>query len=333
MEIVRKTIGLHDIGEDARRQYMDARSAFTEWERTAKSAAEVRGGMYWKTQGNRKTQGNSKNPAKTDYLIRTSVSNAQTSLGPRSPQTEDIYSKFIGRKATLETRLKSLTAQLGVHKRLNRALFVGRAPQLLVDILTMLERAGIAAHFMVVGTHALYAYEAAAGVRVESGDVLATRDIDLLWDTRKRIQFAALIKSSGASMLGLLKKIDPTFEILDGQRHTAINSKGVEVDIIRREALKGDPHPLRMTGDEDDFWAVQAQRAGKLLSAQRFSAMIVSASGDMARMTTVSPAVFAGFKRWLSTQPACDPMKKSRDALQADVLEQMAAEYLPQPAQ
>jgi len=143
MENIRKRIGLHDIGGDARRQYMDARSTFTEWERSVKSAADVRGGMYWKSQG------------KTDYLIRTSLSNSQKSLGPRSSETEDIYSKFTERKANAESRVKSLTAQLGVHKRLNRALFVGRAPQILVDILSMLARAGIAEHFTVVGTHAL----------------------------------------------------------------------------------------------------------------------------------------------------------------------------------
>lgn len=319
MENTRKSIGLHDIGGDARRQYMDAKSTFTEWEHSVKSAADVRGGMYWKRQG------------KTDYLIRTALSNAQKSLGPRSPETEDIYKKFTERKANVESRVKNLTTQLGVHKRLNRALFVGRAPQMLVDILSMLARAGIVEHFTVVGTHALYAYEAAAGVRIESGDVLATKDIDLLWDTRKRIQFAARMEFAGASMLGLLKKVDPTFEIRYDQRYTAVNSKGFEVDIIRREAREGgDPHPLRITEDEDDFWVTQAERAGDLLNADRFTAMIVSPSGDMARMTTVSPAAFTRFKRWLAVQPSRDSMKRTRDAMQADTMEQMMDEYLPQ---
>lgn len=318
MENIRKTIGLRDIGGDARRQYIDAQSAFTEWERSVKNATEVRGGMYWKSQG------------KTDYLIRTSLSNSQKSLGPRSPETEDIYRKFTERKANVEGRVKSLATQLGVHKRLNRALFVGRAPQMLADILSMLDRSGIAEHFTVVGTHALYAYEAAAGVRIESGDVLATKDIDLLWDTRRRIQFAARLEFAGASMLGLLKKVDSTFEIRHDQRYTAVNSKGFEVDIIRHEADEGDPHPLRITDDEDDFWVTQAEKADVLLNAERFTTMIVSPSGDMARITTVSPVAFAKFKRWLAVQPTRDPMKRTRDTMQADVVEQIVAEYLPQ---
>ena len=317
MENVRKNIGLHDIGSDARRQYIDAQSTFTEWERSVKRAAEVRGGMYWKAQG------------KSAYLIRTSPSNSQKSLGPRSPDTEDIYRKFTERKTNVEARVKSLAAQLGVHKRLNRALFVGRAPQMLVDILSALERAGIAEHFTVVGTHALYAYEAAAGVRIESGDALATKDIDLLWDTRKRIQFAARMAFAGASMLGLLKRVDPTFEIRHDQRYTAVNSKGFEVDIIRREATEGDPHPLRITDDEDDFWVTQAERAGVLLNAERFTAMIASPSGDMARMTTVSPVSFARFKRWLAVQVSRDAMKRTRDVMQADVVEQIVEAYFP----
>jgi hypothetical protein len=296
---------------------MDALSTFTEWERSLKESAEVRGGMYWKPQG------------KTDYLIRTSSSNSQKSLGPRSPETESIYGKFTERKASAEKRVKSLVAQLGVHKRLNRALFVGRAPQMLVDILTMMNRTGIAEHFTVVGTHALYAYEAAAGVRIESGDALATKDIDLLWDTRKRIQFLTTMKAAGDSMLGLLRKVDPSFRLRRDQLYTAVNDKGVEVDIIRRETAEGDPHPLRITDAEDDFWVTQAERAAEMLNASRFSAMIVAPSGGMARMTTLSPVAFAKFKRWLAAQPTRDPMKRSRDTLQAEVVEQIVAEYLP----
>lgn len=317
MQNTRKNIAVHEIGGDARRQYMDALSAFAEWERSAREAAEVRGGMYWKRQG------------KTEYLIRTTPSNSQKSLGPRSPETESIYKKFTERKTSSEGRVKSLASQLGVHKRLNRALFVGRAPQMLVDILAMMARAGIAEHFTVVGTHALYAYEAAAGVRIESGDVLATKDVDLLWDTRKRIQFSTAMASTGSSMLGMLKKVDPTFRLRQDQKYTAVNDKGFEVDIIRREIAEGDPHPLRITDAEDDFWVTQAERAAELLNAPRFSALVVAPSGDMVRMTTISPKAFARFKRWLAVQPSRDPMKRSRDAMQADVVEQMAAEYLP----
>ncbi len=319
MENVRKKPSFVDIGDDARRQYIDIKSVFSAWEDASREAAEVRGGMYWKRQG------------KGEYLIRTSVKNAQKSLGPRSPETEAIHSKFTQKKAEAEGRVADLQAQLVREQRMNRALHVGRAPQLLVDILAELARSGVADHFTVVGTHALYGYEAAAGVRIESPGALATRDVDLLWDTRKRIRFMTQMSTVGTSMLELLKKVDATFRLRRDQRYTAVNRKGFEVDIIRPLA-DGDTRPVRMTEDEADFWAVYARRADELLHAPSFSSLIVSPSGHMARMRTVAPATFVGFKRWMARQADRDPLKAPRDTLQADLVEALVAEYFPNPA-
>lgn len=49
----------------------------------------------------------------------------------------------------------------------------------------------------------------------------------------------------------------------------------------------------------------------------------------MARMNTISPVVFSRFKRWLSEQPDRDPLKKSRDLRQAEVVDALVDEYLP----
>lgn len=93
MKKIRKKYHWIDIGEDARRQYVDALATFTAWEDARKAASEVRGGMYWKRQG------------ETEYLIRTSPGNAQKSLGPRSGKTEQIHQNFTARKAEAEQRL------------------------------------------------------------------------------------------------------------------------------------------------------------------------------------------------------------------------------------
>lgn len=288
-----------DIGDDARRQYIDARAAFEALEAGRVQAAAVRGGMYWKT-----VKG-------TDYLVRTSAGNAQKSLGPRSADTEAMYAGFTERKGQAEARAKELAATVQRHRRLNRALYVGRVPTVVVEILEMLHRQNVAEHFTVVGTHAIYAYEAAAGVRVESAAV-ATRDVDLLWDTRKRFKLATQLKRLDSSMLALLRKVDKTFALVDGQRYTAVNSQGFEVDILRREVQE------------------PARNAEQLVSAPRFSAIVVGASGQMARMNTVHPLAFARFKRWLAVRPDRDPLKVSRDVLQADTVEQLVGEYLPQ---
>ena len=312
------TYSWRELSEDQHRQYINARSVFTAWEDAKKSAAEVRGGMFWKRQGGK------------EYLIRTSVDNAQKSLGARSKDTQCIYENFVKRKERAEARLSDLAGELERQQRLNRALGVGRAPNLLVGLLDRLTKSNLAEYFTVVGTHALYAYEIAAGVRFHES-ALSTIDIDLLWDTRKRVRFVTQMAALESSMLQLIRKVDSTFELRESQRYTAVNSKGFEVDIIRREVTPGDanadPHPLPLTDSEEEFWAVQAPRAGLLLDGPRFSSMVVSTSGHMARMTTIAPSLFASFKRWMAGSADRDPVKRNRDLLQAELVDRFAQEY------
>ncbi len=306
---------------DATRQYIDAVATFEAHEEAVAEAAQVRGGMYWH-------KGPITAPEQT-YLVRTSASGGEKSLGPRSSETEAMYESFRARKVLAEERLSGLKAALLKHKRLNRALRVGRVAPLIVEILNRLAATKLGEHFRVVRTHALYAYESAAGVTFEDGAV-ATRDIDLLWDVRKRVAFATALSRIDSSMLGVLRKVDSTFRVRKSQKYTAVNKDGFEVDILRREQEGEDPHPLRLSDDEDDFWVVPAPRAQELLDAPVFSAIIVASNGDMARMNTLDPMAFCSFKRWMSTLPEREGLKRRRDALQADAVEEVVREYLPQ---
>jgi hypothetical protein len=301
----------------AQRQYIDARSVFTALEEAKKSAAEVRGGMLWKTQNGK------------DYLIRTTTHRGQKSLGPRSEQNEVVYREFTARKRRVERRVSELRNELERHRKLNKVFHVGRAPEIVVAILNKLAASGLVDYFTVIGTHSLYAYEAVAGIRITADTAMETRDIDLLLDTRKRLSFMAQMKELDLSFLGLLREVDPTFELRDDQLCTAVNNQGFEVDVIRREALDGDPHPLRLTDHEDEFYAVQAKRAGVLLDGEKFTAVIVSSTGRMARMNTISPVVFADFKLWMGRQENREPLKRQRDIFQAELVQAMVEEYYP----
>lgn len=307
---------LNDIGDDSRRQYIDARATFEAWETAKRQLAAVRANLRWKTVSG------------TEYLISAS-GRTEKSLGARSPETEQIYAGLVARKSVAIERLAGLEQQMERQQKLNRALGVGRAPQILVDLLRAFDEAGIADHFLTIGTHALYAYEAAAGARFEA-EALATRDVDLLWDTNRRIKFVAQMRLMQTSLLGILKRVDPSFAIKERQLYTAVNAAGFEVDVVRREPKDLDPHPLDMTDDEDEIYAVPAPRAEVLLSSPKLSAIIVSASGHMARMTTVSPIAFAAFKRWMAVQQDREGLKRKRDLLQAELVEKLVDEYLPQ---
>lgn len=301
------------------RQYIDAVAVFDALAEATEEAAQVRGGMYWHA-------GPASAPD-SKYLVRTSPAGAETSLGPRTPETQAIYDKFMQRKQASVERLTGLKAALDQQQRMNRALRVGRVDPLVVALLNRLASTHLSEHFRVVGTHALYAYEAAAGVRLEA-DALATRDMDLLWDTRKRIIFSTQLARVDSSMLGVLKKVDPTFRIRQGQKYTAVNKDGFEVDIIRRERTVDDPHPIKLSDADEDL--AQARRASVLLDSPGFSAVIVATNGTMARMDTVHPATFVAFKRWMAQQPDRDPLKRRRDVLQADAVQVLLDQYLPQ---
>lgn len=276
------------------RQYIDAVSVFEALEEAQAEAAHVRGGMYWHA-------GPPSSP-ESKYLVRTTPAGSETSIGPCTPETEAIYARFTQRKRESADRVSGLKTALEQQQRLNRALRVGRVDPLVVALLGRLASTRLSPHFKVVGTHALYAYETAAGVRLDSGTV-ATRDIDLLWDTRKRLQFSTQLARVDSSMLGVLKKVDPTFRIRQSQKYTAVNKDGFEVDIIRR--------------------------ANVLLDAPGFSAVIVATNGTMARMDTVHPATFVAFKRWMADQTGREALKRRRDALQADAVQTLMETYLP----
>lgn len=308
-----------ELKPDQTRQYIDAVAVFEALEEARAEAKSTEGGMYWHA-------GPAANPA-AQYLVRTSRTGAEKSLGSRSADTEHIYERFMARKRDNEERVKALALQLEQHRRLNRALRVGRVEPLVVKLLGKLAATGLMEHFRVVGTHALYAYETAAGVRLDS-DVLSTRDIDLLWDTQKRVMFATQLSRLDSSMLGILKKVDPTFRLRKSQLYTAVNQDGFEVDIIRRVKVPGDEHPLKLSNAEEDFYAVQAPDAHKLLYTEGFSQVVVATNGTMARMNTLNPQAFIRFKRWMAGYRGRDPLKARRDALQADAVQALVDRHL-----
>ncbi|WP_036595290.1 GSU2403 family nucleotidyltransferase fold protein [Ottowia thiooxydans] len=310
-------IGYIENAESQNRQYIDAETVFQERRRVRKAAAQLRGGMFWReVSGGR-------------YLIRTSVKGAQTSLGPDSEETREIFRSFTQRKAETSERLASIEKVFDEQRRLNRALRVGRVPRIVTGVLAVLEAAGLQENFTVVGTHSLYAYESACGVRFVP-QAMATRDIDLLFDTRKHLAFFSRMKESDASFLGLLKKVDKSFVRLEDQKETARNSQGFEVDVIRRISKDGDPHPVRLSDDEEDMWAVQASTGDRILGAPRFEQMVVATTGEMASMSTMHPMAFVQVKRALANYPHRDPLKRSKDALQADLVEELVQERMPQ---
>ena len=310
-------IAFMELSEAQTRQYIDADGAWRALNAAGLAAAEVRGSMMWRTQARRR------------YLIRVATTGAQTSLGPESPENELIFERFMARKTAAEARQQQLRSVVQQHIRLNRALRIGRVPNMVVSTLNALSKAGLQPHFLTVGTQALYAFETACGVRVQT-EATATQDIDLLLDTGRYLQFATTMKRLDTSLLSIFQRVDKTFSLRDDQKYTAVNANGFEIDVIRRTAHQrpgSEPHPLRVSDFEDDFWAVQVSSGQALLDGGRFSQTVVAANGSMATLHTPSPENFVRIKTQLSQKPDRDPLKSRKDKLQAQVVQRLLDEH------
>lgn len=315
------------LPEGAAKAAIDCQQTYDALRDALLKAESFKGGMHWKTVGGK------------EYLYRTLDSKGTAkSLGVRSLQTEAVLAAFTLGKQTAESRVRELGAKMAERSRVARALRAGSAPRLLADICERLVKAGwMGRNIVVIGTNALYAYEALAGVRFDS-DITATTDIDLLWKHRSKLTIVADAETTqndgsaaGAdSLLGLLKKTDKTFEIMERQRFRAVNSAGYMVDLIRqmpKPPWRAEPDQI---GGTDDFLATDLTHMDWMLSAPKLRQTVLAQDGRAFEMTVPDPRSFMLFKGWLSQQIERDPIKKGRDASQAKIVRQLLVEYLPQ---
>lgn len=300
-----------ELDHHAKRQLINSETTFLELQRTRRERAQYRITLEWAEIGG------------VEHLLNTSAA-AHKDLGARSQSTEAIFDKAIGTQSSLDARIESLTSSLEMHQRLNAALRVGRCNPTVVNVLHVLEVEGLGDQFLTVGTHALYAYESAAGVRFAEA-AMETQDIDLLVNMEGRLQIATALKER--SFLSLLQKADPTFKVREGNRETAVNAQGFEVDVIQRITRGDDPHPWRMSDHEDDLWPVRVGTGQKLGSVKRYSQMVVDSDGAMAMMNTIDPHAFVAIKKNLASMVSRDPRKATKDSLQAEIVQALIDKY------
>ncbi len=287
-----------EIDSNSNRIKIDAIQCQQALEDATGKYSHYKGNMMWR------------NISGTDYLIHQ-VSKRQKSLGPRSQETESVYQNFNNRKAELSERIQSLKTHLDKQARLCKAVYLNRIPKIVADIARKISEYPVLAHkTLIVGTNALYAYEATAGVFFAS-DIVATQDVDILWDTRKKISIAS---TEPSGFIGLLKSVDKSFEVMSHSKFRATNKSGFIVDLI---------HPLgkdvmfstdaSMSDFPDDLVAVEIKGLSWLVSCPKFKATGIDDQGYPVQMVVPDPRAFAMHKLWLSNREDRSPDKKKRD--------------------
>jgi len=272
-------------------------------------------GMRWKTVRD------------VEYLFRERDRRGNGRLlGRRSPETEATLAAFLAGKRAATERLAAIAAQLEEQARLNKALRLARVPRIIARILREIDRADLADSFTVLGTQALHAYESIAGVQYLS-ELLASGDVDLLYDTRRKLTVVAE-KLDGEGLLGLLKKADRSFECIRKRGFRAANAGQFMVDLIiaPRGMRQADP----ITFADNDLVAAEVPGLQWLLNAPKLLATVIDEDGNPAQMRAPDPRAFALHKAWLSQQPDREPLKKPRDLAQARAVAATVRNYLPQ---
>jgi len=261
-----------------------------------------------------------------DYLLRlTSASGNSKSLGPRSIDTEAIYEKFQNGKALAEEKYQHLKTKLESQRKLNRAVRLGRLPSIIGEILIRLDQAQALSELRVVGTHAIFAYESMAAVELKM-ELLASGDVDLLFDVSKQISFIAK-KLDGEGLLGLLKKVDKTFEISSHERFRAINKDGFMVDLIGQDKGMFAHRPELMGAG--DLELMEVPNLEWLANSPRLEQIVIAGNGSSVLMPVPDPRAFMIHKAWLSHQISREPVKKQRDLNQAVMVFNLIRDYLP----
>lgn len=271
-------------------------------------------GMRWKT-----VRG-------VEYLFRDSDARGNgKSLGPRSAETEAILAAFLQGREAANERLAGIRAALDEQARLNKALRLSRVPRVIARILRELDAAGLYKSFTVLGTQALFGYEAAGGVQFLT-ELLASGDIDLLYDHRHKMTLVSG-KLDGQGLLGLLKRADRSFECIRKRGFRAANAGQFMVDLIvpPRGMQVSDP----VSFADDDLVAAEVPGLQWLLNAPKLDTVAIDETGWPTPLRVPDPRAFALHKAWLANRPDRDAIKKSRDLAQARAVAALVREYMP----
>ncbi len=296
----------------ALQQLAASRTLFDRHTELMNQAPRFAASMRWQTVGGE------------DRLCKVDVDGQVHDLGPRSVDRAGLLERYVSDQGQWREALEACRVEMRRCESLHRAHGVNRVPRVVVGILNALRHQGLAQFYRVIGTHALYAYEVAAGVTFDP-ESTATNDVDLLWDVQQRLRLVRELRAAGMSMVQLLQTVDPTFERDEMQKESAMNATGFAVDFLRRQEPAGS-EPFSISDVEGDVYPVQAENAQQFLNSPVFEQLVIGIDGSMALMRTVDPRVFVDFKRWMSALPTRDFIKRSRDRRQADAVEQLLEE-------
>jgi len=265
---------LSDFTREQRRHLEDARELWQAWAPLIKRREELAGAVAWKTVKERQ------------YLVRywqdgDTGEKRMTSLGVRSPETEEAKLKFERDRVEVDAAMAKFRPRLDGLARVGRALRVGRLETPASDVLRQFWRADmLGADLMVAGSAAIHLYEASAGVRVPQA-IVPEGDLDLLMVAGGRLDFDDIER--------VARRADKTFR-WQRDRKSLSNNDGFRIDIIDRGALHS------TLADLSDLSLVQHGALDAVLELPPVNAIAVGRDGMPVPMVGIDPRAFTLLK-------------------------------------
>ena len=295
------------FSSDAQRLAANLEQAYSFWLSARQSLKELPASMYWAER----------NGSQYLYIKQNGTDNG-TSLGVRSPQTEQQFATFTNEKKQAVERAASADALIQTRSVLYRRMRMPTLPDKQAQILRKLDIEGLlGTDLMVVGTNAFSAYEWAANAIFPAGNE-ETQDFDLTWcrGTPASLTLAGTDPEnrSRKTLFSVLKSIDASYKINPRKPYQALDADGYEVKLLAAPSC----HPLPKN---EAFAPMQTLIEQEwLLLGSPLSAVVATERGRACPLTVPDPRFMGLHKLWLADKPERNPVKRDKDRRQGDVL-------------
>ena len=301
-----------EISQESLRILANTEQFYEQWVTLRRLRLELPKKIFWKQVAGR------------DYLYVQMVGEREPkSNGPRTPDTERRHTSDNAAIDDVEDKLKGVEASLAECLALHKALRLPRLLALPGEILREFDLRGwLGVSLLVVGTNAFAAYEIEAGQRFAAG-LDETEDFDLTWLGRPDVMLKGGVRQP---LLAALRSVDASFALNPRKPYQALNRKGYEVELLAAPSVMPSLHAL------GDFNPVPRLEQEWLLQGRPVRHVISDYAGAPVPLVVPDPRWMGLHKLWLSNKPERDPLKKSKDAKQGDLLlravaDRMASRY------
>lgn len=294
------------LSPSAIKHIVDGRQLFDAWDQSIRRHDSLQGTMRFSRVNG------------ADYLYRERSKRGRVvrrSLGVRSELTEKMMHDFRAAQVEAELSLNQIRNSLSDHAPFIVAHRMNRVPRTSAKVLMAMHKAGISGKATILGTNSLYAYEAALGGKFADG-MLATGDIDIMLDTRRKLNIVIEGASNTSSLESIIVHADKSFKRHPTRAYALVDRKGFAVEFIKPTDVppwrQRKHHPLA-----SDIIPADIDQLAWLQEVPKFETIVFDEAGFPVPMRTVEPFAFAIYKAWMSRQQSRDPIKRRRDQEQA----------------